>query len=147
MSNLLLSFELLYLIDWLLKNEKKSLHKLIKQAVDNGFAIELNKITSPPTSQTSEALQNTFLDFITHIEDALLDSLDNIEKREDIEHGLMSAFNNLNINNIPSTIILSSLRQAEMELRKQNITNKQASQKVLLKKILKNWEPTEQDIN
>ncbi|MCK4264858.1 hypothetical protein KAW80_00705 [Candidatus Babeliales bacterium] len=143
MSDFLLSFELLYLINWLLKNEKSRLKLLVKQAVKNGLAAEIYKLDESQ-KQPTESLQNGFLDFIAHLEDTLLDHLETTDHIQGIRDKLLTSLNELNISHLDSHTLLTSLRQAEEELSK---NSQKDSKRVLLKTIFNNWSPTKKEVN
>ncbi len=84
--HLSLSFELIYLMGWLLKHEKGMLNSLIKQALKNGLAQEMEKVqfdTQGGTSDASQELQTIILDFLAFLERSLAKNLDT---NHDAEH-------------------------------------------------------------
>jgi hypothetical protein len=146
-SSLLLSFELIYLFGWLLKNEKPKLESLIKLAIKNGLKEELDDTKKSNVSPVlNEDLYDTFIDFVDYMENSLLDKL---EKRANktVQKKISTSLENINpkLKNIDQQVVWVALKQAENELsQKKGKTSKEAK-KILLDKILKNWTPTKKD--
>lgn len=151
-SSLLLSFELIYLIEWLLKHEKPRLKLFIKHAVKNGLGEKLQTADfSEDVTTNNEELHNTILDFIEYIESTIHDSLKekgaaSLEIRED----LASSLKNINLSNVDPSTIWISVKQAETTINRklrQNTENTKPpkTKEVLLEKILKNWTPPKKE--
>lgn len=145
MSNFLLSFELLYLMEWLLKHDKKRLEVLIKHALDNGLAEELETIEISNKDKINELFQKTFLGFISFLENALHECIEKTESRQQIRNTVMSSLAKLNLSSVDSSTLLASLKQAELELKSD--TSHSRSKEILLQKILKNWNPENKEVN
>jgi hypothetical protein len=77
-KHLSLSFELIYLMGWLLKHEKGMLNSLIKHAIKNGLAQDLEKVAheTPGLGESSKELQSIILDFLSYLERSLAKNLD-----------------------------------------------------------------------
>lgn len=148
-SSLSLSFELIYLIGWLLKNEKRMLNSMIKHAVKNGLAHDLQSINSDDQSKMAEELYNTILDFLVFLEDSLADNLDNLTldmKTEKVIHPALKKFDQ---DNIDLHTLKVSLQQTKTELckknEKENNTTTEEAKTVLFQHILKNWKPSKNE--
>lgn len=75
-KHLSLSFELIYLMGWLLKHEKGMLNSLIKHALKNGLAHDLEKVQIDAQGDASQELQTIILDFLAFLERSLAKNLD-----------------------------------------------------------------------
>ncbi len=75
-KHLSLSFELIYLMGWLLKHEKGMLNSLIKHALKNGLAHDLEKVQIDAQGDASQELQSIILDFLAFLERSLAKNLD-----------------------------------------------------------------------
>ena len=78
-----LSLELVLLMDWLLKHEKKALNELIKKSLSSGLSKEIELYDTftqeqllDLDSEMSEELHSSILEFLMHMENKLLDGLD-----------------------------------------------------------------------
>ena len=69
-AHISLSFELISLITWIIKNERNLLNNLVKQAVEHGFAEELNNVQTVPDPKTvNDHMAHNVLDFLEFLED------------------------------------------------------------------------------
>ncbi|HBS48514.1 TPA: hypothetical protein DEO28_01270 [Candidatus Dependentiae bacterium] len=150
-SSLLLSFELIYLIDWLLNNERTKVKLLIKNAVDKGLGNELRGMDPKIAAIRNDELQLSFLDFLDFLEDTLNETLKtDLQKNLNLKENISSELKKLNISNVDSKTLWVSINQAELEVLKKlnkGLEDKVDSKEILLEKILKNWHPTKDQIN
>ncbi len=152
MSSLLLSFELIYLIEWLLKHEKSRLKLFINHAVKNGLGERLQNADLSEDITTNEELHNTILDFIEYIESTIHDSLkEKGAASSEIREDLASSLKHINLANVDPSTIWISVKQAETTISRklrQNTkenTKSPKTKEVLLEKILKNWTPPKKE--
>lgn len=139
-KNFSLSFELIYLMAWILKNEKTKLHGLIDEVVKKGFATEISQIVNyPQDPETVEKLHLTILDFLIFMEDSLLESLDKKDFNLKMQVGLKPTLEK--INNIDAKTIWRSTQQAKNLLNKVENKTPEDLKKILLNQILQNWNP------
>jgi len=137
---------------WLLKHEKGMLNSLIKQALKNGLAQEMEKVQfdSQGSGEASQELQTIILDFLGFLERSLAKNLD---ASHDAEHHPSSE------QKIEPNDIRLRLQRAKQllskELSKRNTLekNKKASSKKtkeskeeVLDQILKAWKPNKGDL-
>ena len=146
-SSLLLSFELIYFLGWLFKNEKKTLDSLIKQSVNKKFRAELDTINLAEGMRVNDEIYDNFIEFIEYMENTLIDKIDGKGKKT-VRKKLSSSLNHLNskLNSIDDQTIWLAMKQAETELSQDK--SKQTSnetRKLLLGKILKNWNPSQEE--
>ena len=78
-QQLSLSFELICLLDWLIKNKKEQLAELISQAVDSDFTTALNEEIDD--AQLLERLYNGVIDFVSFFEETLVGKACNTSSR------------------------------------------------------------------
>jgi hypothetical protein len=150
-TSLSLSFELIYLLGWLLKHEKNTLDALIKQAVKNGLAIDLKKITTEDQEKMTDQLYGTVLDFLVYLEDALANNLDGVQGDSATDQMLYPALNKFTNNSLDIQTIKLSMQQARERL--QNKTTENPSQaeaiengkSILFEQLLKNWNPSKNE--
>ncbi len=151
-TSLFLSLELIYLMNWLIKNDKSRLRVLIKHALDNGLEAELVSLENTENfniENADETLYKTFLEFLTYMEDALVDNLERKQKDHVIQGELSTQLKKLNVRNVNVRTLLRSVKQTRDALAKSaDGTTKASSEetkKLLLKKLLQNWHPSKND--
>lgn len=155
-----LSFELIYLMSWLLKNEKKQLEALIKDALKKGLADELETLDIYQDEEDSIAqLQDTILEFLMFLEDSLLESLEEKPLDKNTKNKLILDLKKISPRSIDLKTIWLSMQQAKNKLNKsQSFENIQSAQKeeittekdkdikkLLFSQLLKNWKPKNND--
>ncbi len=147
-SSLSLSFELIYLMGWLLKNEKKMLNALVKHAIKKGLAQDLKEINPSDLGDMSDKLYNVILDFLVYLEDSLTKNLDNVELDSKTEDAILPAVKKLDYDNLDLKTIRLSMQQAKSQLsnnpdapQENDVTFVEDAQKLLYEQILKNWAP------
>ena len=155
MSNQLsLSFELICFMDWIIKNGKEKFRLLVKEAVNNDIANNLDSLFQEDSIKISNNLYNTVLDFVIFLEDILGEELDKVDEEiipKDKIDDLVIHLDNKILD--PRTVWLS-IHQARKNLSKKQPAFAKAAagkgneaKKEIFDKILKNWEPIEGDIN
>ncbi len=149
-SNFLLSVELIKLMGWLTKNEKTAIKALIKKAIFRGLGKELEKVTTSSHAEiNNDMVHDTFVNFLVYLEETLLEALQQENVNKPLRESLISAIQDLKIDNIDTQTLWTSVKQAERELSQNEIHSaKQAdAKKMLLEKIFKNWNPTKKEIS
>lgn len=152
-DNLFLSYELMYLIHWLLKHEKGKLKALIKHSLENGLGAHLNNVKKGQKTlnpSTDDSLQNSFVEFLYFVENELLNYLENEQAPEYFQEDLLSSLHKLNLNNVDMETVWTSIQQAKSALEKTTGKQKKPAESetvknVLLEKVLKNWKPKKFD--
>ena len=150
-TSLSLSFELIYLMGWLLKNEKKMLNALIKHAIKKGLAQDIKSLNPTDFSQVSDKLYNVILDFLLYLEDSLAKNLDNIQLDTKTEDAILPSVKKIDLENLDLSTIKLSMQQAKSQLNNLEAIadNDQAfeedAKKLLFEQILKNWMPTKNE--
>lgn len=149
MNNISLSFELICLMSWLLKNEKQAVNALIKQAVKHGFTENLELMGEQENGLMSEQLYTTVLDFLIFLENSLIKQLDDAVTSNSDQKELLPTLKKIDAH-FDSRTLLASIRQAKSRLAKYNKKlqdeNKKETQQVLFESMLTNWKPNEEDL-
>jgi len=157
MSNQLsLSFELICLMDWIIKNGREKFQLIVKDAINSGIVDNLDLFFQQDPEKVSENLYNTVLDFVVFLEDVLGKELDKINEdiipRDKVDD-LILHLDNMALD--PKTVWLS-IHQARKNLKKvQGVeagkmecknTGEEAKNEIF-NKILNNWEPGKDEVN
>ena len=153
-TSLSLSFELICLMGWLLKNEKTTLNALVKQAIKNGLAKDLSEINPEEYAKISGQLYTTILDFLVYLEEALahnLDSTKNSTHEKTTPETIFPPSKKRSGSNVDHSMLKISMKQTKAELEKE-MQKKAASldpdhaKKLLYEHIIKNWKPSKNEL-
>jgi hypothetical protein len=146
---------------WLLKQRKPLLYGLVKHALENGLAEQLSTLNSMDRQVAVEELQGTLLEFLSFLEESLLDALQNVKFDEAQGEALKISLKKIDLQNIDIQTVWKSLQQTQSALGDKNNTNDltmldftmyhesesfvpaQTAQDLLYKNLLHNWEPNE----
>ena len=155
-----LSFELICLLDWLLKHEKESLKKLITQAVDRDLLAKLSETKDHLTM--SNRLHQRVIEFVVFLEDELLKELSKGALKSDesmstlkekiaevlpaseavLAMDIFSDFNDSEVDAKMLTVHLQQVRAAYYKKKKQKEGGDNHDvEQGLLKQLLKHWKP------
>lgn len=150
-SSLSLSIELIYLMGWLLKNDKSKLNALVKQAMNDGLAYDLQKLNDIIHEDVSEHLHTTVLNFLTYMEEALANNLDQLNIKHDAEEAMLPALTNFEEDGLNYNTLQVSIQRAKADLQKEiesgqaTSLNPEHAKQLLFKHILENWTPNNEE--
>ncbi len=145
-TNFSLSYELVYLMAWLLKHEKHKLKDIIEEVVKKGLSSELNQIGDyPQDAQSTELLHVTILDFLIFLEDSLLESLEKNQPDLKTQEKIKTTLRNINPERIDLKTLWTSTRKAQSLLAQTPQNTPDNLKETLLLQILKNWKPKENE--
>lgn len=159
-----LSFELVSLLNWLLRHEKTMLNTLVKHALERGFAEELDKIDPTTASTDGEELYNTVLDFLDHLEHTLIKNMESVHVDNRTKEAIMPTLQKLEGDNLDQKTLWLSMQQtkalilkAQQAVPQKSMTdtavasqatpanhNQQANE-ILFQQLLKNWKPNNKE--
>lgn len=147
--NISLSYELVCLINWLLKNEKPALNALVKQAIKNGFLDDLEQVENPEQAVSQEFLYTTVFEFLLHLEKNLIKHLETIQTNTQ-EELLFPALQRMDATNLDARTMWLSMHQAKNVLNKTVLpatrdTSADEAATVLFERIIKNWKPNQNE--
>lgn len=151
-SSLSLSIELIYLMGWLLKNDKSKLNALVKQAMNDGLAYDLQQLHDIEHEEMSEHLHDTVINFLSYMEEALTNNLDALNIKHDAEQVMLPALNKVEDDSLNDGTLHVSLQQAKAALQKEiesgvvKGVNPDYAKQLLFKRILENWQPNNEEI-
>jgi hypothetical protein len=137
-NQLTISYELLYLMQWLLENEPERLKKLIVQALHKGLKEEMQQALKNKALATNEELQYSVVDFLTLLESLLQEAINEQALKTIAEKKLMPALDHIDGNICNSSMVQSSIEKASNRLESHPQEN---PQEILFKELLKNWKP------
>ena len=159
-----LSFELVSLLNWLLRHEKTMLNTMVKHALERGFAEELEKIDPSTANADSEELYNTVLDFLDHLEHTVIKNLETVNVDNKTKDAIMPTLQKLEGDNLDQKTLWLSMQQTKARIlkaqqtRTQKVTAEnnprqetkvieqtQQANEILFEQLLKNWKPTNKE--
>jgi len=137
-NQLTLSYELLFLMQWLIENEPEKLKALISQAFDNGLKEELKTISPFPEQHPMQDLQYNIIDFLGMLETLLKEVSNENSVKRVMEKKLMPAIDQIDASNFDNETVQYSVETASSKLD----TNPEVNpQELLFKELLRCWKP------
>jgi hypothetical protein len=133
-DQLVLSYELLQLLEWLIENEAESLKKIIKRSLKKG----LNKKLKHPDSFNTDSVQGNIVDFLELVEMLLVESSHEVNVSDVIRKNLMPAIDHIDTSNLSTATVESSAAIATTKKEKNPDEN---AEELLFKELLKRWKP------
>ncbi len=144
-TNLSLSFELICLMEWLLKHEKNMLNGLIKQAIKGGLAADLKHPRTDDGVEVIEQLYRIMIDFLSYLERALADNLDRVESTEKGQKSVLNLLRYLDRECIDDRTVRTSVQEASKQLDElcasKDDSNDYMARRLFCKVLLKEWNP------
>lgn len=140
-GEIVLSFELLVLINWLMQNERQMLNNLIKHALKNGLAQEFEKISDMDNIEVNEQFYTTIISFLLFMEDGLVQNLSQIKISKDTHDDIFPVLKKIDMKDINIKPIFSGVKQSQTAS-----VDTEETKNVLFHQILKNWKPNKNDL-
>lgn len=158
-----LSFELICLISWLLKNETATLNSLVKNAIERGFAEELEKLEAleqtliSEQTEESDDLYNTLLDFLDYLEHSLFKNLETMHVDHTTKDAILPALQKIETNSLDIKTMWLSMQQTKARVGKKSqakgarrlqpqVPALQNPTDILFEQLIKNWKPNGKEI-
>jgi len=140
-EQLALSYELLYLLQWIVAHEHEALQQLIEQAMRNKRLSDHHQADFH--EQSDEDLQESILDLFCLLDALLLESEHQTSMNKAVEQDLMPSINQIDSSACDDATVLMSLDQTTAQL---DAHPEQDAKKVLYEELLRRWEPDEQTL-
>jgi len=138
-----ISFELLCLLRWLIEHESDKFKKMVTKAVAQGLTQKLEHITGFSDNEALEDAQENMIEFFSSLESILVDTLQEQARTTANEKKLMPALEQIDTTICDDTVLKFSLERARNKIVRNPEKN---SQEILLKEILKNWNPNKKEV-
>ncbi len=138
-GQVLLTYELLFLLQWLIEHESEALKKIIVRALKNGFndpdfrnheMVEMH-ISDPNIHQC-------IVDFLGLLDALLIESTAELSVQKNVERNLIPALNHIDSTVCDDETVQGSLKKATSLIHHHPEQN---PQEILLKELLKRWKP------
>ncbi|MFC1842644.1 hypothetical protein ACFLYU_03235 [Candidatus Dependentiae bacterium] len=157
-NQLVISFELICLLKWILENEDHKMKKIIEKALHSGLKEELNKKALLSKELMLDDIQMVLLDFFDMMETLLIDSLGQHAIKKVLEKKLMPSIDQIDSSVCDDATIRFSIEKAASKLEKnpqENFTpendsiennspennNQKNAKNILMEELLKRWKP------
>lgn len=140
-GDIVLSFELLVLINWLMQNEKQMLNNLIKHALKNGLAQEFEKISGIDDIEVNEQFYTTIISFLMFMEDGLVQNLSKIKIDGNSKDDIFPVLNKIDMKDFNIRPTFSNTKHSTT-----SNTDTEETKNILFHQILKNWKPNKNDL-
>jgi hypothetical protein len=141
-EQLTLSYELLYLLQWIIENEQETLKVFIQEAVRRQQAAERAQKEQVYYAHDDE-LQQNIVDFFAVLDAVLYEAIEEESVFKAVQKNLMPSLNQIDSNACDTDTIQSSVDEATAHL---DAHPEQNAKDVLYKELLKQWEPDEQTL-
>lgn len=141
-EQLTLSYELLYLVQWIIENEQETLKVFIQEAVRRQQAAEHAQKEQVYYAHDDE-LQQNIVDFFAVLDAVLYEAIEEESVYKAVQKNLMPSLNQIDSNACDTDTIQSSVYEATAHL---DAHPEQNAKDVLYKELLKQWEPDEQTL-
>ncbi len=137
-KNLTVSYELLYLLQWLLENEPTKLKKIIQSSLANGLNEKI-KDSIQESTISPEEMQYSIIDFLVCMESLLHESIHEERLQKILEKKMMPALDNIDGQECDQATVDFSVEKASSKFETNPNEN---PQEILFQELLKCWKPT-----
>ena len=133
-NQLTVSYELLYLIQWLLDNESSAIKKVIEQALQNGLKHDLQTAINSTELKNTDDVQYSIVDFLSLLETLLHESISEQNMKRIMERKLMPAIDNIDNKECDKATVDFSVEKATSKIESNPEEN---PQEILFQELLK----------
>lgn len=140
-TQLTMSYELLYLLQWLIEHDNNRLKQVIKLALDQGLREEMQKIEK--INEPLDEMYHTIIDFFELMEDLLTESIKEHVEKKAKEKKLMPTIDQIDSTVCDNETMRFSIEQATTKLEDDPDVNPQEQ---LFKELLRSWKPHNKNI-
>ena len=164
-SQIALSFELVSLINWIVRNEKSLLNNLVKHAIEHGFGEELSKINVSAPQPLNDQMVHSLLDFLEFLEESMLKNFETINVDHKTKDAILPTLQKLESTSLDFKTIWTSLQQTKARINKHHtksslmksstdseaalLVNQENNETnvttILFEQLLKNWKPNNKE--
>lgn len=141
-EQLTLSYELLYLLQWLIEQDQETLKVFLQEAVRRKQAADRMQKEHAYFAHDEE-LQETIVDFFAVLDTLLYEAMEVESVNKALQKNLMPSLNQIDSTACDTGTIQSSVDEATAHLDEHPEHN---AKDVLYKELLKQWEPDEQTL-
>jgi hypothetical protein len=138
-GQVLLTYELLFLLQWIMEHEAEALKKIVTRSLKSGFndpdfrnneLVEMH-ITDP-------SIHQCIVDFLGLLDALLIESTTELSMQKSVERNLIPALNHIDSTICDDETVQGSLKKASTQIHHHPEEN---PQEILFKELLKRWKP------
>lgn len=137
-GQILLTYELLFLLQWLIEHESDALKKIIARSLKNGFNdpdLRSQEVVEMHISDPN--IHQCIVDFLGHLDALLIEATAEIDIKKNTEYTLIPALKHIDSSICDNETVEGSLKKANSRMHQ----NRDNAQEVLLKELLRRWKP------
>lgn len=133
-----ISYELLYILHWILKYEPSALKELVYKAFAKGIDDKMSHDDIVSQVQNSEDIQNSIVDFFAILEDHVNTITEEATTKHLMHNQILQTLTHIDPKRFNSDTIKSSMMATAEKI---DVKNKIEAKQHLLKELLKQWNP------
>jgi hypothetical protein len=146
-----LSIELVYLINWMLTHQRAQVSALVKQAVKQGFIEELSTLEEVDNPQSADFLYATLTNFLDFLEKNLVKQLESVNISPNAKDAIVPALRKVDVKSLDFKTVWESMQHTQERLKTSKASPRrkrttptvaQNATEILFEELLKNWKPT-----
>jgi hypothetical protein len=134
-NQVLISYELLALIEWLAENEPEAIRKIINRALNNGFD---EKIKNMDLNGVTDLNDISYL--LSTLEGLIFEAINEHSLNKILQKKLLPSMDKIDSTVCDEALVKFSAEKASSKINKSK--DKDDPQDLLFKEILKHWKPT-----
>lgn len=133
-----ISYELLYLLDWLLKYQEAELSQIVTQAFLKGYEEKLKQQTLYDQIQRSDNIGHSITKFLNFLENTITDVYQMQQEKKISHQNIIKTLDQIDPDIIDYETIKSTVLATADKL---DLINQEEARRLFLKELLKQWNP------
>jgi len=139
-----ISYELIFLLQWILDNDTNKLKKIVSKSLSSGLREKLkNKNSSINDENNLEEIHQTILEFFATMEGILIEALNEQAIKIAVEQNLIPDIEKIDSTVCDDATVRFSVEKATSKIDK---NQKENAKDLLFKELLKRWKPHKKNI-
>lgn len=135
-NQFVISYELLYLLQWIVEHGSHELKQLVGKALAAGLRERMHHTDTE--MHIAEEMQDSIVDFFSLLEGLLIETINEQAMLKAHEKNLMPALEHIDSTVCDTATVRSSLEKATTKMNKNPNAN---AQQLLFEELLKRWKP------
>lgn len=142
-TQFVLSYELLYLLRWLVEHDAEKLKKIVTKALASGLAEEIQRAREVQHEEQNEDVQYNILEFFSLLEALITETMNEQAVERALQKNLMPAIDQIDSTICDDATVRSSIEKATAKF---GHNSKESPKDVLFKELLKRWKPHDKNV-
>ncbi len=139
-STLSLSLEMVCLMHWMLKHEKRALLEILSRAAERGIQLDILLLRELSEPYLYSAMSETVSDFFSYLESNLSQQLSegkDIPGKEGTKEKISALVKKVDLSQVDSKVVLEAARKTQKKMNQKK--NSEDAETVFDSALLKNW--------